>query len=395
VPHPTIRLRLTLWYGGLFLLAGGLLLSANFVLVERNFPAGRQDLFDAVAQRMHIPSEALMPGRTFPVEPARPGGPRFPATDLLEGVRAELRNDTLTHLAIQSGVALAVMAVVSMGLGWVVAGRMLRPLREISDTVHRISDQNLSERIAMQGPRDELRELADHFDVMLERLQMAFDAQRDFVANASHELRTPLTIIRTELDVVLSDGEATGDELQAMADVLRRATGRADRLIDQLLFLTSAGQPVERTDALDLAAVARQAGDSHQRAIAGAQLRAELSLAPAPVMGAQPLIERLVGNLIENAIQHNEPGGWIEVATEANAEGATMLVSNGGPQIADQDVARIFDRFSRLDRSRSRETGGYGLGLSIVRAIARGHGGNATARALPGGGLELAVQLPR
>ena len=396
-PAPSIRLRLTLWYGGLFLLAGAVLLAANFALVARNFPpAGREAQRAAVAERLGVPVEALSPARQIPVERPRPGGRRgFFVRDLFGGIGEEIRADTLDRLLVQSALGLGVMAVVSIGLGWFVAGRLLRPVHEIAATARRISEQNLDERIALAGPSDELRELADQFDAMLDRLQSAFDAQREFVANASHELRTPLTIIRTELDVTLEHGRATPDQLTAMRDVVRRAIDRTEGLIDRLLLLARAEEPLERLEAVELDVAARRAVDALAPRIAERRIAVDASaLAPTLVRGDPVLLDRLVGNLVENAVQHNEPDGWITIATAAGDGTATLRVANGGGEIAADELPRLFDRFARRDRSRSRQTGGYGLGLSIVRAIARAHRGSAEATALPGGGLAVEVALP-
>ena len=352
-PAPSIRLRLTLWYGGLFLLAGAVLLAANFALVARNFPpAGREAQLEAVAERLGVPVEAFGPARQIPVERPRPGGRRgFFVEDLFGGIGEEIRADTLDRLLVQSALGLGVIAVVSIGLGWFVAGRVLRPVHEIAATARRISEQNLDERIALAGASDELRELADQFDAMLDRLQSAFDAQREFVANALHELRTPLTIIRTE------------------------------GLIDRLL-LARADEPLERLEAVELDVAARRAVDALAPQIAERRIAVDASaLAPTLVRGDPVLLDRLVGNLVENAVQHNEPDGWITIATAAGGGTATLRVANGGGEIAAEELPRLFDRFSRPDRSRSRQTGGYGLGLSIVRA----HPGSAEATALPGG----------
>jgi signal transduction histidine kinase len=391
----TIRVRLTLWYGGLFLLTGFLLLAANFALVSRNFPSDRAELTDAVARQLDVPPEELRPNRLVQVEPSdRFGARRFEFGALFDSVVAEVKADTLRQLIIQSGVALAGMAVVSMGLGWVVAGRMLRPLSEISATVRRISDESLDQRVALEGPADELKELADQFDVMLDRLEAAFQAQREFVANASHELRTPLAIIRTELDVALDAESATSEELREMGTVVRRAIARSERLLDQLLILARADEPVQHAERVDLAAVAERVLAEQSTAIDQRGLSARRELATAELGGDRTLLERLVGNLVENAVQHNEQDGWLTVATDRDGQQVTIRVSNGGPEIGDEDVGRLFDRFARLDRSRSRATGGYGLGLSIVRAIARGHGGEAHASARRGGGLDVTVMLP-
>ena len=388
---PTIRLRLTLWYGGFFLLAGALLIGLNFALVARSLPESRGDLAARVAERLGV-AEGDLQLRALPPRPGR--APGILIEDVFQSVRTEVRNETLRQLLFQSGVALGVMAVISMGLGWVVAGRALRPLQDISATVRRISDRNLDERVALAGPRDEVRELADQFDVMLERLQAAFDAQREFVANASHELRTPLTIMRAELDVTLTADHVSREDVRRMGEVVRRAIDRSERLIDSLLVLATAEGPVERSDCVDLGALVRASLDQRSGAVAELELRPQVALGPAPVSGNGPLVERLVENLVENAIEHNVQGGMLAVTTETDGGEAVLRVENDGPVIAPEEAGRLFDRFTRLDRSRSRASGGYGLGLSIVRAIARSHGGTATASARDGGGLEVAVRLP-
>ena len=394
LPARTIRLRLTLWYGGFFLLAGALLVTLNFVLVSRNLPESRADLAPRIAERLGI-TEGDLQLRALPPRPGRAGGVRgILIEDVFQSVRAEVRSETLRQLLLQSGVALGVMAVISMGLGWVVAGRALRPLHDISATVRRISDRNLDERVALAGPRDEVRELADQFDVMLDRLQAAFEAQREFVANASHELRTPLTIMRTELDVTLAADRVSQEDVRRMAEVVRRAIDRSERLIDRLLVLATAEGPVERSDRVDLGELARASLDQRSEAIAELDLRSEVALGPAPFAGNGSLVERLVDNLVENAIEHNVHGGLLAVTTATDAGEAVLRVENDGAVIAPDEAERMFDRFARLGRSRSRASGGYGLGLSIVRAIARSHGGTATVSARDGGGLEVAVRLP-
>ena len=376
---------------GFFLLAGALLIGLNFALVARSLPESRGDLAPRVAERLGV-AEGDLQLRALPPRPGR--APGILIEDVFQSVRTEVRNETLRQLLFQSGVALGVMAVISMGLGWVVAGRALRPLQDISATVRRISDRNLDERVALAGPRDEVRELADQFDVMLERLQAAFDAQREFVANASHELRTPLTIMRAELDVTLTADHVSREDVRRMGEVVRRAIDRSERLIDSLLVLATAEGPVERSDCVDLGALVRASLNQRSGAVAELELRPQVALGPAPVSGNGPLVERLVENLVENAIEHNVQGGMLAVTTETDGGEAVLRVENDGPVIAPEEAGRLFDRFTRLDRSRSRASGGYGLGLSIVRAIARSHGGTATASARDGGGLEVAVRLP-
>jgi signal transduction histidine kinase len=225
--HWSIRLRLTLWYGALFLAAGFLLLAINYFLVQRNFPTGRDDVRVAAIERLGLPVEVLNPDRELFAPPPDFRGDRgrggFGFGEVFDGIAVELRDETLRELLVQSSVALGLMSIASIGLGWFVAGRMLRPVHEISATVREISDRELDRRVEVGGPQDELRELGEQFNVMLDRLQHAFDSQREFVSNAAHELRTPLTIMRTELDV--ADPEASDAERGESVAVLRSVTG--------------------------------------------------------------------------------------------------------------------------------------------------------------------------
>ena len=287
------------------------------------------------------------------------------------------------------------MVVIVFGLSWLLAGRMLRPLHAITSTARRLSGSTLHERINLRGPRDELKELADTFDSMLGRLDTAFTAQREFVANASHELRTPLTIIRTEVDVALSDPEISPEELQEMGTAITEAVGRSEGLIDGLLVLASAdaeGRPAMTE--LDLAEIAANEVDLTSSEADALGLRLELDLKPAPVLGDPALLERLVGNLVENAVHHNLPDGWFSVKTRTEGDRAMLTVANGGPILPPEELEKLFERFYRPDKSRSRKTGGFGLGLSIVKSVATAHGGTVQLTGLAEGGLEVTVTLP-
>ncbi len=401
IPQPSIRLRLTLWYGGLFLLAGTVLLGLNFALVARNFPSDGADLRENVERRFDLDPGELRGEVFFVVErPATPGrsvGPRrgVAATPLFNSVISHIKTDTLQQIVWQSGVALGLMAVLSIGLGWFVAGRMLRPVEEIAATARRISEASLEERIALGGPSDELKDLADQFDAMLDRLQTAFEAQREFVANASHELRTPLTIIRTEIDVTLDDPDSGREQLERTAEVVRRAIDRTEGLIDRLVVLARAEEPLQRGEESELADAVRRALDARETEIAELGLRVTLDPGEATVEGDLMLLDRLAGNLVDNAVEHNERDGWIEITSGQDEQTVTLSVANGGPLIPEGEAPRLFERFARAEGSRTRPRGGYGLGLSIVRAIVRAHRGEVTARALSEGGLTVEVSLPR
>jgi signal transduction histidine kinase len=396
LPRTSVRLQLTLLYGGLFLLAGAGLLAVNYALVRSQFtlPFG---------VRIERPPpglpEVLRDNPGVLIVNTTPGGDRFiasaPSAGAVETVRRELEAAALHQLLTQSGIALALMALVSVGLGWLVAGRVLRPLTAITATARRLEGSTLHERINLQGPQDELKELADTFDQMLGRLDAAFETQRRFVANASHELRTPLAIARTEIDVALADPDASPAELRAMAHRVLEAGGRSERLIEGLLTLARSERQLQASQPLDLAMAAADALSVAAPEVERLGLRVSSVLGAAPVAGDRALLERLVGNLVENAVRHNQPGGWLEVDTGRTGELAVVRVANGGPRIAPDQIAALFEPFRRLDGDRTGSSRGAGLGLSIVRSVATAHGGQATAHALDDGGLEMTVELPQ
>lgn len=397
LPRPTIRLKLTLWYGAMFLLAGLLLLSLTYVLVRQGFEPSPRAVRQAVAERLGIP-----PGR---LEERPPAGqnPVFPDLGqmrrdltigrLLREIQAEQMTQQLRGLLMWSGVALGIVAVVSLGLGWVVAGRLLRPVHDLTALARTLSERTLHERIRLQRPNDELKELADTFDAMLERLDVAFASQRDFVANASHELRTPLTIIRTELDVALANPELSSEELAAMAVAVRGALQRSEDVLVSLLALARSEMPAELRR-VDLAALAEESVARYSPVAEARGLRADLALGTAVVEGDRALLARMLDNLVENAIRHNEDDGWFTVQTTLGEDRATVTVANGGAVVPAEDMPRLFDRFFRVDASRSRRTGGSGLGLSIVKAVAEAHHGAVVAEALVPAGLRLVITLP-
>lgn len=393
----TIRLKLTLWYGGLFLLAGVLLIAVNFFMVRNSLNIAPDKAVDEVAQEYGIPRELLQFGAPFGSHPGE--FQRFvtingiPVGKLIDAAQRELRAEALRQLWIRSLLALAIMTVITFGLAWLVAGRMLRPLHVITNTARRLSESTLHERIALRGPRDELQDLADTFDDMLGRLDAAFTAQKEFVANASHELRTPLTIIRTEIDVALSDPDISPEELKDMGEAVSEAVDRSERLIDGLLTLAQAESTLDLVD-LDLADVAERQVELASTEADAMNLRLDLDLRPAVMKGDRTLLERLVGNLVENAIRHNVQDGWFSVNTHTDDKNVILRVMNSGAVVAADEVEKLFQRFYRPDRSRSRKTGGFGLGLSIVRSVAEAHRGRVDITARPEGGLDVTVSLP-
>jgi signal transduction histidine kinase len=389
---PTIRLRLTLVYGGMFLAAGALLLALNYALVQRSLERETGPIGVMVGPGIGAPEN----GAIDFVRPAPAPGQMIvsngrPLEDVLAQFETELREQTLHELVVQSLLALALMALASVGLGWMLAGRVLRPIQAMTATARRLSDTNLHERLAMEGPADELKELADTFDGMLGRLESAFESQRRFVANASHELRTPLAIQRTVVDVALADPDATPQELRTMATSVRDAVDRSEGIIDGLLVLARSQQGTGMTEEVDLAGVAGAALDQAQAEIAGAGLTVRRDLRPAPLAGNRVLLERMAANLVDNAVRHNVAGGWVEVTTD----GATLTVRNSGAPIPPEEVAGLFEPFRRLAPDRIDSQRGHGLGLSIVQAVATAHRGRVRAEPLAGGGLSVTVELQR
>jgi signal transduction histidine kinase len=334
-------------------------------------------------------------------EPVTPDGRKV--SDVLRDLTNSYRDTTLHELVVKSLQALGVMAVLSVGFGWAIAGRVLGGLHRMTATARKLSEENLHERIALDGPDDELKELADTFDAMLGRLEAAFESQKRFVANASHELRTPLSIMRTEVDVALANPDASPGELRRMGEVVRRATERSDALIDGLLVLARSDRgPAERAP-VDLAQLAEEALAQSAAEAAAAGVQTAATFDPAPTAGDAALLGRLAGNLIENAIRHNDPaGGRLEVVTgpapeagpSSGAGEVRLAVASSGPVIDPAEIDGLFEPFRRsgADRVTGR---GAGLGLSIVRSVAAAHGGRVAARPRPGGGLMVEVFLPR
>ena len=397
LPRRTVRLRLTLVYGSLFLLSGAALLAVTYLLVSRSMPtapstakasAGIPPLFGGPSMREVFVGTRPSGCRLLTAPIGSPAQMAARAQRCLSQQRAlELR-----QLLTESGVALAIMTVVSVGLGWLVAGRVLRKLRTITAAARSISASNLHARLAMAGPDDELRELGDTFDALLTRLEAAFEAQRQFAANASHELRTPLARQRTLIEVALADPEPS---VAGLRDVCSRvlATGeQQERLIEALLTLARSQRGLDRRDQLDLAALARdvmlaRAPEADRRGLAVAA-----ALDPAPALGDAPLAERLIANLVDNAMRHNEERGSVMVSTGAHTGCAVVSVINTGPVIPPQDVARLVRPFQRSGADRTGS--GLGLGLSIVASIADAHGGWLRVNALPCGGLRVQAGLP-
>jgi signal transduction histidine kinase len=406
--RPSVRLRLTAWYAGLFFAFGAVLLVVSYAVVRHNFDQAVNDRHvelestlkapKASARRIRVRIAPGLPEETAPQIARLSAGERAvygKARAAIARADASANADAERRVLLEFLGALMALTLASIGAGWLIAGRALRPISRITATAQRISGRNLSERISLDGPRDELRELADTFDTMLCRLDAAFEAQKRFVANASHELRTPLAIVRTEIDVTLGDPDVDRADLREMAAVVRDANERMELLIDSLLALATSGAgAIERRPA-DLALITQGALERLRGAPAGLTIDAVLDAAP--VTGDAVLLERVAANLVENAARYNEPGGWVRVRTRVTAASpprAELVVANSGPHIPEGAVEELFEPFRRLDGSRSRRTGGYGLGLAVVRAVADAHGGETSAEALPDGGLAVRLALP-
>jgi signal transduction histidine kinase len=389
-PAPTIRLRLTLAYGGLFLCSAAALLAITYVLVHHQY-TGTFFISSGHQAVVHFQSSG---GVTVKPNPgfAVPVGPKaFAPNAKLAVAAAQGQSDAALHqLFLDSALALALMAVLSLWLGWVIAGRALRPLRTITETAREISASNLHRRLDLEGPDDELKQLGTTVDGLLARLETSFEAERQFVANASHELRTPLTLERTLLELALSDPNASIDSYRHTCEQLLAVGEHHERLIEALLTLSRSQRGLDSQQPVDLAAIsaAAAAAADHDGLVLDTTLR------PAQTAGNPRLVERLVANLLNNAIDHNMDGGSISVTTETRDGHAVLTVANTGPKIPASELERIFRPFQRLDPARTNNGHGLGLGLSIVQAIAEAHEATITTHAQADGGLHIQVSFP-
>jgi signal transduction histidine kinase len=377
--RPTLRLRMALLYGGLVLLVGISLLVTSIVLL--NSAIKHVGVFNDSAGSIHYVDPEGNKHST--------GG-----TELANAVQHNVQSYLFTAGLIFFGI---VVVIGTVG-GYLLARQALRPIAKLTQTARALSTETLGQRVNLGGPDDELRELADTFDEMLARLDAAFDSQRLFVANASHELRTPLSVIRTELEVTLSDPDADAAELRRMGQVVASAAERAQRLVASLLTLARL-QAVESGDLevhepVNLASLIPDVVDAVATEAAEKGVSIEKEIEPAVTVGDPRLLERLVGNLVENAIRHNVPNGWLRVTTGQTAERVWLHVANGGSLIASSDVEALFEPFRRGGRVRT-ATRGAGLGLAIVRLIVEAHHGKLQAAAPPFGGLAIRIELPR
>ncbi|MER6997387.1 HAMP domain-containing sensor histidine kinase [Streptomyces sp. NPDC000410] len=384
--RPTIRIRLTLLYGGMFLIAGILLLSIIYLLAAQAVQVGSELPFKIV--NGNVTSEVCNFPNTAP--PAE-----FNAA--MNSCVTEARQHALDELLTRSLFALVGLSVIAFAFGFAMAGRVLSPLGEITRTARRVVGSDLSRRIELDGPDDELKELADTFDEMLERLERAFTAQQRFVANASHELRTPLAINRTLLEVHLSDPGAP-DELRQLGKTLLATNERSEQLVEGLLLLARSENQIVERKPVDLAEVATRAVDQARSEAEAKGVRFRGRRAPVVVQGNGVLLERIALNLVQNAVRYNVPeDGWVEVTTEilpGHPDQAVLVVTNTGPVVPAYEIDNLFEPFRRLREERTGSDKGVGLGLSIARSVARAHGGRIIAEPREGGGLVMRVTLP-
>lgn len=384
--RPTIRIRLTLLYGGMFLIAGILLLSIIYLLAAQAINEGSELTLKVTGVNVQLTSPTC-PGLNEAVNNDQ-------LNSSLKACMAAQRQQALDDLLTRSLFALTGLSIIAFAFGYAMAGRVLSPLGRITRTARRVVGSDLSRRIELDGPDDELKELADTFDEMLERLERAFTAQQRFVANASHELRTPLAINRTLLEVQLSD-PAAPVELQQLGRTLLATNERSEQLVEGLLLLARSDNQLVERKPVDLAEVATRAVDQTrgEAEAKGVELRGEC--APAVVQGNGVLLERIALNLVQNAVRYNvKEDGWVEVTTAVEHGEAVLLVSNTGPVVPAYEIDNIFEPFRRLRTERTGSDKGVGLGLSIARSVARAHGGRIIAEPREGGGLVMRVTLP-
>jgi signal transduction histidine kinase len=382
--RPTIRIRLTVLYGGMFLIAGVILLWIIYLLAAQAIRHGSNLPFQITQIRV-VDSSCISIGPNTTTDQIQ---------QMINTCMAHQRDLALNTLLKRSLLALIGLAVVAFAFGYVMAGRVLAPLGRITRTARGVVGSDLKRRIELDGPDDELKELADTFDEMLDRLERSFDAQRRFVANASHELRTPLAINRTLLEVQLSDPEATSD-LRQLGKTLLSTNERSEQLVEGLLLLARSENELVDRKPVDMAEVASQAVEQTRAEAESRHVELRERLSPAVVPGNGVLLERIALNLVQNAVRYNVPqDGWVEVGTSVEGGHALLVVVNTGPVVPAYEIDNLFEPFRRLRTERTGSDRGVGLGLSIARSVARAHGGVITAEPRDGGGLVMRVAIP-
>jgi signal transduction histidine kinase len=380
----SVRARIALACAGLFLVTGALFVTATYQLIEHSL---------GPSTSRHIPAALI------PLCKKADGNPDLKASSaLLDQCQYFLgaTNQRITDLhevLVWSLAGLAVGTVVAGILGWAIGRRILLPLRKLTVAAQRASTEHLDERIRLDGPQDELKQLSDTFDDMLDRLDRAFVSQRRFVANASHELRTPLTSMRTLIDVAMAKPERTTDQLETLVGRVRTALDQAESLINGLLTLARSDRGVTSRQLVDLEAAAQDAIDQVESTARSAEIAFEADLSPSPTIGDRVLLERLVANLVDNAVHYNRPGGSVTVLAGSDHDESYITVTNTGPTVPASLVDSLFEPFTRLD-GRAGNGQGVGLGLSIVASVVKAHRGRLIATALPNGGMNISVRLP-
>jgi signal transduction histidine kinase len=381
LPRRTARLRLTILYGGVCLVFGTILLAVTYLLTWSVITLP----LEATPQSVTSSSAGVSPQQ---------------GNQGQQGGQGQLSNGTdqlavdRQQLLARAGIALGIVSVAAVGAGWLLAGRVLRPLSTMTATARRISASSLHERLALQGPDDELKDLADTLDDLLARLEASFDAQRRFAANASHELHTPLARERALLEVTRADPGATAATWQDVSRDLLSFNAEQERLIETLLTLARSETGLSQCELADLATITSAALAVPRPGISRLSLDVRASVQPAILYGDPLMIQQLVTNLIDNAVRHNIPGGDVQVATGTMDGHAVLSVTNTGQVIPPAEVDRLFQPFQRLSPRPARSDGGHGLGLSIVRAIGTAHGAAITAQPRSGGGLAVDVTFP-
>jgi signal transduction histidine kinase len=383
--RPTIRIRLTVLYGGMFLIAGVVLLWIIYLLAAQALHEGNELPFRLLSGQVAPTS----PDCTLPTS-----GTDQQFTQAISECMQHQRELALNNLLKRSLMALIGLAVLAFAVGYLLAGRVLSPLGRITRTARGVASSDLKRRIELDGPDDEFKELADTFDEMLERLDNSFDAQRRFVSNASHELRTPLAINRTLLEVQLSAPDVSPD-LQQLGRTLLATNLRSEQLVEGLLLLARSDNEITDRKPVDVAEAASQALEQTRAEATAKGVELRSTLEPAVVQGNGVLLERIALNLVQNAVRYNAPeDGWVEVTTDSTAGHALLTVSNTGPVVPAYEIDNLFEPFRRLRTERTGSDKGVGLGLSIARSVARAHGGTITAVPREGGGLVMTVAIP-
>ena len=395
LPRRTVRFRLTLLYGSLFLATGAGLLAITYVLVQSSYHVV---ILGGSLAHAGTGKSVYKIGANGQLQRVAGHGHPTPAqlrlARQLEAQALATHNSDLHQLLIKSGIALAIMAVLAIVFGWVVAGRVLRPLRTMKQTTKQITEHNLHRRLAVEGPDDEIKDLADTIDDLLGRLETAFGAQRRFVANASHELRTPLTLERALVEVALAKPSATSEDLRAALQDVLVSNEQQERLIEALLTLATSERGIDHWDHVDLTALTKRVLVPRRAEATSKGLQIDEDYAPALISGDSDLLERLIANLVDNAICHNVVGGQIEVVTGTFEGRPTLMIANSGPAMGSTEVERFFQPYQRLGRDRLTRAEGHGLGLSIVEAIASAHDAVMEAQPRSGGGMEVQVHFP-